>query len=105
MGKDDKSHLAEIGHTLRPQEMGQRVAVAGDGWGGGDGGYEAVVTEADNHTFTVIPVDGRLAWRETHVLRQHCIPLGDSIEFPNEERPNPKRRRARSAPDLVTRHT
>merc|ERR1719336_3663517 len=39
------------GHTLRPEEMGRHVVVIGDGWGSGEGGYEAVVTEADNQTF------------------------------------------------------
>mmetsp|Transcript_77702 Transcript_77702/g.166591 ORF Transcript_77702/g.166591 Transcript_77702/m.166591 type:complete len:193 (-) Transcript_77702:37-615(-) len=61
------------GHTLRPREMGQHVAVVGDGWGGGTGGYEAVITEADELTFTVIAISGEARWKETHVLRQCCI--------------------------------
>lgn len=69
-------HLAATGHTLNPLQQGQRVAVIGDGWGGGEEGYEAVVTEADNFTFTVVAVSGNNTWTEFHVLRKHCIPLG-----------------------------
>lgn len=61
----------EIGHMLRPPEMGSQVLVRGDGWGGGCGEYEATITEADALTFTVIRKRGRL-WEETHVLRDHC---------------------------------
>lgn len=65
-----------VGQIIRnPKELGQRVAVAGDGWGNGEGGYEAVVTEADDLTFTVISVN---TWEETHVLRSCCIPVGSS---------------------------
>lgn len=63
------------GHTLRPKEMGQRIAVIGDGWGGGEGGYEAVVTEADNLTYTVVVLSGERQWEETHVLRKCCFPI------------------------------
>lgn len=73
--------------SLNPRKMnkdvGIRVAVVGDGWGGivskvggngGVGGYEAVVTEADDLTFTVVAVG---CWEETHVLRACCIPVGE----------------------------
>lgn len=72
---DEDSARKALGHELSPQERGQRVAVVGDGWGGGEGGYEAIVTEADESTFTVIPVTGDMQWQETHVLKQHCIGL------------------------------
>lgn len=67
-----------LGHTLRPRELGQHVAVVGDGWGGSltDGGYEAVVTEADKYTFTVARIGGKEPWMETHVLKEWCIPVG-----------------------------
>lgn len=78
--------LLASGHTLRPELLGQRVVVIGDGWGGRigtgttgkGGGYEAVVTEADERTLTVIPVSGEGAWRETHVLKEFCIPVVES---------------------------
>lgn len=66
------------GHTLSPSAQGRHVAVVGDGWGGGaPGGYEAIVTEADNKTFTVIAVNGDDAWKETHVLQDCCIMLSE----------------------------
>jgi len=61
--------------TSRPKEMGSRVAVIGDGWGNGNGGYQAVVTEADDLTFTVVMVDSAGRWEETHVLKTCCILL------------------------------
>jgi len=61
-----------MGHTLRPAQQGQRVLVSGDGWGGGGTSkYEAIVTEADDFTFTVVAVAG--SWAETHVLQKHCV--------------------------------
>jgi len=69
--------LSEAGHTLRPALMGCHVVVVGDGWGGPapGSGYEAVVTEADNLTFTVVAVGGDEAWKETHVLQEYCVPV------------------------------
>eukprot|EP00746_Dinoflagellata_sp_MGD_P144656 gnl/MRDRNA2_/MRDRNA2_77367_c0_seq1.p1 gnl/MRDRNA2_/MRDRNA2_77367_c0~~gnl/MRDRNA2_/MRDRNA2_77367_c0_seq1.p1 ORF type:complete len:646 (-),score=99.59 gnl/MRDRNA2_/MRDRNA2_77367_c0_seq1:36-1910(-) len=63
-----------IGHTLQPQEQGSTIIVRGDGWGGGEGSYKAVVTEADEKTFTIIPITGSTQWTETHVLRELCSP-------------------------------
>lgn len=98
---EDKSHLAATGHTLRPQEMGHRVAVVGDGWGSGQGGYEAVVTEADNHTFTVVAVSGENVWKEAHVLREHCIRLADAVPSNQESVPlskgQPSQKRSRTS--------
>eukprot|EP00747_Dinoflagellata_sp_TGD_P061152 gnl/TRDRNA2_/TRDRNA2_152386_c1_seq1.p1 gnl/TRDRNA2_/TRDRNA2_152386_c1~~gnl/TRDRNA2_/TRDRNA2_152386_c1_seq1.p1 ORF type:complete len:482 (+),score=110.89 gnl/TRDRNA2_/TRDRNA2_152386_c1_seq1:156-1448(+) len=69
---------AALGHKLRPQERGQRVVVVGDGWGGGGKkGYEAIVTEADDFTFTVVSTGGDTPWTETHVLKEHCVMLRD----------------------------
>mmetsp|Transcript_66950 Transcript_66950/g.117314 ORF Transcript_66950/g.117314 Transcript_66950/m.117314 type:complete len:489 (+) Transcript_66950:72-1538(+) len=56
-------------------EMGTKVKVCGDGWGGGSGDYLATVTEADSLTFTVIRQVGE-KWEETHVLRTHCTIVG-----------------------------
>merc|ERR1711862_415931 len=61
---------AAIGHTLKPAEQGSKILVEGDGWGGGKDFYEAIVTEADAHTFTVVRLEGR--WEESHVLREYC---------------------------------
>jgi len=69
-----------FGHTLRPSQQGRIVAVIGDGWGGGEGGYDAVVTEADNHTFTVVCLSGDSPWQETHVLKKQCILLNSPAE-------------------------
>jgi hypothetical protein len=66
---------ASLGHTLRPALQGTRVAVIGDGWGGGSGGYEGVITEADAHTYTLVGLDGPQSWKETHVLKKYAIPL------------------------------
>lgn len=57
-----------------PPELGSLVSVSGDGWGGGSGAFLAMVTEADNLTFTVIRQDTPRRWEETHVLREHCAP-------------------------------
>lgn len=69
-----------IGHTLQPPQQGLRVAVVGDGWGGRNGGYEAVVTEADRFTFTVVATSGNNAWTESHVLKEHCIFLSEAAK-------------------------
>jgi len=71
------------GHTLRPTMQGRRVAVIGDGWGGAagaSGGYEAIITEADHKTFTVIAVGGEQVWKETHVLQECCIVLSEVVD-------------------------
>lgn len=85
--RDDVQRLARPfatnGHTLRPLQQGQRVAVVGDGWGGDAGpygGYEAMVTEADYLTYTIISLGGPMAWKETHVLKSCCVILADSAE-------------------------
>lgn len=68
--------LAAFGHTLRPPQQGQRVAVIGDGWGGTDcAGYEALVTEADYLTYTVVALGGPSPWAESHVLKSCCVLL------------------------------
>lgn len=70
------------GHTLCPAVQGRHVAVVGDGWGGGvPGGYEAIITEADHKTFTVIAVNGETAWHETHVLQECCIMLSERLDL------------------------
>lgn len=75
-GKDAKVTLACLGHTLRPAQMGQRVAVIGDGWGQAlEGGYEAIVTEADHYTYSVVALSGDSPWSETHVLKSYCVLL------------------------------
>jgi len=80
------------GHTLRPAQQGMRVAVIGDGWGSGSGGYEAIITEADSHTYTLVSLFGPMAWKETHVLKQYTIPLSHSANAPK----GPKHKRSLS---------
>lgn len=60
-------------------DLGTKVRVKGDGWGGGRGTYNATVTEADEFTFTVL-IEKRNPERfeETHVLREHCTILSVS---------------------------
>jgi hypothetical protein len=70
---------SRFGHTLKPAQQGLRVAVVGDGWGGKDAGYEAIVTEADDYTFTVIATTGDHQWAESHVLKEHCIFLSEGM--------------------------
>jgi len=72
------STATNLGHTLSPVQQGSRVAVVGDGWGSGEGGYEGVVTEADHYTFTVIATSGDHPWTENHVLKEHCIFLSEA---------------------------
>jgi len=68
--------------TSQHKERGHCVAVIGDGWGSGDGGYQAIVTEADDLTFTVVIPDPAGRWEETHVLRSCCILLeGEFDDF------------------------
>jgi len=68
--------------TSRPKERGHGVAVIGDGWGNGHGGYQAIITEADDLTFTVVMVDSAGRWEETHVLKSCCILLeGEFNDF------------------------
>ncbi|CAE7512522.1 unnamed protein product [Symbiodinium natans] len=64
-----------------PKLVGCRVAVTGDGWGGGIGGYEATVVDSDDLSLTVIFRDDDKKWKETHVLRQHC----ELIDAPQPE--------------------
>jgi len=75
---DEEARRSEIGHVLHPPQQGRRVAVVGDGWGGGTGGYEAMVMEADASSFTVVALSGPLRWEETHVMKEHCIEVGES---------------------------
>lgn len=82
----------KLGHELAPLEQGQRVAVVGDGWGAGVGGYEAVVTESDNFTYTVVSIGGdESKWEETHVLKENCITVGQ----PESNELKTKRERAK----------
>lgn len=92
---DFTSMWAASGHTLRPNQLGVRVAVVGDGWGGGSGGYEATVLEADAHTFTVVALGGPSQWSETHVLRRCCISLDGQ----------PAHRNADGSPGAQQRHS
>lgn len=74
--QEDRTWLREVGHTLRPAELGEEVTVLGDGWGGDQGkSYPAVVTEADRFTFTVVALEGGATtpWTQGHVLRQYCV--------------------------------
>eukprot|EP00927_Polykrikos_kofoidii_P066186 TRINITY_DN61834_c0_g1_i1.p1 TRINITY_DN61834_c0_g1~~TRINITY_DN61834_c0_g1_i1.p1 ORF type:complete len:391 (-),score=43.28 TRINITY_DN61834_c0_g1_i1:210-1382(-) len=102
------SLLAALGHSLRPPQMGQSVVVIGDGWGQGTSGYEAVITEADFHTFTVVSVSGESPWTETHALRRYCIVLENrpltrgttanlEVPFETTESERRERRRPRSS--------
>jgi len=76
-----------MGHTLSPLQRGLRVAVIGDGWGQGLGksGYEAIVTEADDFTYTVVALGGQCPWTETHVLKQYCVLLDRQVLPPRLE--------------------
>jgi len=78
--RDSDFSLKAAGHTLRPDQLGCTVSVVGDGWGGGGEAvsYQAVVLEADDHTFTVVAVSGDEQWKEMHVLREHCISVDDA---------------------------
>jgi len=73
-----------MGHTLSPLQRGLRVAVVGDGWGQGLGksGYEAIITEADDFTYTVVSLSGPCPWTETHVLKQYCVLLDSQVSPP-----------------------
>jgi len=73
-----------MGHTLSPLQQGQRVAVVGDGWGQclGKSGYEAIITEADDYTYTVVALSGDCPWSETHVLKQYCVLLDRQMSSP-----------------------
>eukprot|EP00930_Biecheleria_cincta_P030818 TRINITY_DN21361_c0_g1_i1.p1 TRINITY_DN21361_c0_g1~~TRINITY_DN21361_c0_g1_i1.p1 ORF type:complete len:541 (-),score=133.82 TRINITY_DN21361_c0_g1_i1:406-1989(-) len=86
------TQLSKLGHTLQPAQQGQRVQVHGDGWGGSGPGFDAIVTEADNSTFTVIVLSGADAWKETHVLQEHCHPVVDDDSSPVAGRVVKKRR-------------
>lgn len=87
---------AALRHTLCPKQRGQLVAVVGDGWGHGRGGYEAIVTESDELTFTVVRVSGEEAWTETHVLKEFCIPVGHATATLNISPPGaPARKKPR----------
>jgi len=65
----------QLGHSLRPPELGMLARIIGDGWGGGDKRKraEGTITEADEFTFTVIVKESDTKWTETHVLREHCV--------------------------------
>lgn len=65
--------------------IGCKIRVRGDGWGGGAGEYEGTVTEADDHSFTVIFRNDNKKWEETHVLRQYCTVL-EHVEIPPTRR-------------------
>jgi len=67
--------LAALHHSRTPPEQGARVQVQGDGWGSGEGSYEATVTESDDFTFSVRRKGQNSKWEETHVLRAHCTLL------------------------------
>lgn len=80
-GGDDSDEevcwLGEVGHTLRPVELGEAVLVEGDGWGGGRGSYRATVVEADRYTYTVVASKcAPEPWKQAHVLRRCCTPIG-----------------------------
>mmetsp|Transcript_13271 Transcript_13271/g.25560 ORF Transcript_13271/g.25560 Transcript_13271/m.25560 type:complete len:773 (-) Transcript_13271:128-2446(-) len=79
-----KDASLSMGHTLSPLQQGQRIAVIGDGWGQGLGksGYEAIVTEADDFTYTVVSLGGDCPWTETHVLKQYCVLLDRQVSSP-----------------------
>jgi len=87
------SAASALGHTLSPLQQGLRVAVLGDGWGSREGGYEAVVTEADHYTFTVIATSGKSLWAENHVLKEHCIFLAEDSSQSKGQSPSINKRR------------
>lgn len=66
--------------------IGCKIRVRGDGWGGGAGGYEGTVTEADDHSFTVIFQNDNKKWEETQVLRQYCDILERAENSPTHRR-------------------
>mmetsp|Transcript_78320 Transcript_78320/g.151251 ORF Transcript_78320/g.151251 Transcript_78320/m.151251 type:complete len:97 (+) Transcript_78320:385-675(+) len=45
----------------------------------GNGRYQAIVTGADDLTFTVVMVDSAGRWEETHVLKSCCILLEGEV--------------------------
>lgn len=70
-----ETSLENVGHTLRPEEMGWQVRVKGDGWGGKGDGYVGVVIEADDQTYTLVNTEN---WEEMHVMRLYCSLLRKS---------------------------
>eukprot|EP00928_Gymnodinium_smaydae_P056438 TRINITY_DN39822_c0_g1_i1.p1 TRINITY_DN39822_c0_g1~~TRINITY_DN39822_c0_g1_i1.p1 ORF type:complete len:474 (-),score=37.90 TRINITY_DN39822_c0_g1_i1:142-1563(-) len=77
-----EDHSVAAWHLLRPPLFGHRVVVIGGGWGGSEpmingfcSGYEAIVTEADMRTYTVVATSGTNVWQETHVLQKYCVPV------------------------------
>lgn len=74
--------------------VGSSVAVFGDGWGSGTGGYEAIVTEAGDKTLSLVRVTGEDCWREATVLRDYCVRLSCSpLDKRSEEQGHSKKRR------------
>merc|ERR1712008_209576 len=55
------------------------------GQGLGKSGYEAIVTEADDFTYTVVALGGQCPWTETHVLKQYCVLLDRQVLPPRLE--------------------
>eukprot|EP00746_Dinoflagellata_sp_MGD_P066333 gnl/MRDRNA2_/MRDRNA2_27501_c0_seq1.p1 gnl/MRDRNA2_/MRDRNA2_27501_c0~~gnl/MRDRNA2_/MRDRNA2_27501_c0_seq1.p1 ORF type:complete len:648 (+),score=128.11 gnl/MRDRNA2_/MRDRNA2_27501_c0_seq1:58-2001(+) len=71
--------------------VGQKLRVAGDGWGGGKGFYHAIVTEADDEqTYTVV-MEGSKSTRV--VLRENCT-LPEQSTGVSQPKSNLKRRRS-----------
>jgi len=77
--KPVKHTMQKLGGSMAAQDLGQQVAVIGDGWGSGAGGYAAVITDADEYTYTVISTGGANPWQETHVLKDQCIIVRDDL--------------------------
>lgn len=96
---------SSMGHTLQPPQQGLRVAVVGDGWGDRDGGYEAVVTEADHYTFTVIATSGKHPWTENHVLKENCIFLSEASSTSEKAPAAPINRRPSPSEKAPPAHT
>mmetsp|Transcript_55222 Transcript_55222/g.103712 ORF Transcript_55222/g.103712 Transcript_55222/m.103712 type:complete len:608 (-) Transcript_55222:149-1972(-) len=57
----------------RPKEVGQFVAVVGDGWGGGGTSlHQAIVIEVEATTYIVALTKGDQVLRRTRVLKEFC---------------------------------
>eukprot|EP00927_Polykrikos_kofoidii_P075402 TRINITY_DN7157_c0_g1_i1.p1 TRINITY_DN7157_c0_g1~~TRINITY_DN7157_c0_g1_i1.p1 ORF type:complete len:511 (-),score=78.60 TRINITY_DN7157_c0_g1_i1:212-1681(-) len=70
------------------EDIGRKVRVKGDGWGGGGTGhYDATVTEMDDLTYSIVFLDvAKNRFEQTVVLREHCLPVRESNDRKGEKR-------------------